>query len=169
MNDYFRQCHLLVISGWKSGLNDTIVDDENTRQRIAAITDTLGISISFHAAPEELTRLNWPVEGISVHGPFDFPATSYHEAFQLGYRKVVGLFALPDGLSEAHIEEAFLSIRPLDFCIGPDNGGGLYLLGMNMFDDTVFLNRDWGSQGFYKQITRCIGIQKKVLYKLPVL
>jgi glycosyltransferase A (GT-A) superfamily protein (DUF2064 family) len=62
-----------------------------------------------------------------------------------------------------------LSIRPLDFCVGPDTEGGIYLLGMNVYEEKLIQGKPWLGTTISKSIIREIGNQKKITYKLPTL
>ncbi|MFM9009023.1 MAG: DUF2064 domain-containing protein, partial [Bacteroidota bacterium] len=93
---------------------------------------------------------------------------AFREAFASGKRKVGGLLSIPNGLETKHLEEAFLSLRILDVCIGPDQQGGIYFLGMNAFAPEHF-PIDWQEARIAKQHIRRLGDHKKILYRLPAL
>jgi hypothetical protein len=93
---------------------------------------------------------------------------AFRKAFDAGKRKVGGLFSIPNGLETKHLEEAFLSLRILDVCIGPDQQGGIYFLGMNAFATEHFPN-EWQEARVAKLHIRRLGDHKKILYRLPAL
>jgi hypothetical protein len=110
----------------------------------------------------------WP-KNESSPGEIELIASAYRRGFEEGYRKVAGIFSFPDALEKKHLEEAFMSIRPLDCCVGADTAGGIYFLGMNRNEEGLISHQPWGQSTLSKSIIREIGNQKKIMYKLPVL
>ena len=91
------------------------------------------------------------------------------QAFNLGYRKVVLIENDMVNLETKHLEEAFNSLKLIEFCIGTKKFGGFYLLGMNYFEPSIFYQMNLDSPSVIKDCIREIGKVRKALYKLPVL
>lgn len=99
----------------------------------------------------------------------EFLISSFREAFDDMFRKVILLTAAPEGLQAKLLEEAFLSLRILDFTLGPTREGGIYLLGMNRYSPE-FLSAGQAPESFrYKTFQRRAGELKAALYKSAVL
>lgn len=84
-------------------------------------------------------------------------AAAFHTAFAEGARKAVIVGSdIPD-LSAPLVEEAFRLLDHYPLVIGPDHGGGYYLLGMKMLYQDLFL-RDlaWGTARVLERTLRII-------------
>lgn len=167
MNEYFKQCHIVFFRNLKTGDHDPISGGTEVDTTITALTSGLPAGQSIvNIVPEIKT---WPGEVASPDETAQLICPAFERAFSNGFRKVIGVFALPGGLTPALIQEALLSLRPLDFCLGPDGGGGIWLLGMNRYDPSVIHDMPWQGRDLTKKIIRRIGDQKKILYRLPCL
>ena len=72
-------------------------------------------------------------------------STAFQNAFNDNYKKVIIVGSdLPD-LEKHHIDDAFEKLDHHDIVIGPANDGGYYLLGMKKKNDSIFLNKNWGT------------------------
>lgn len=73
-------------------------------------------------------------------------AATFHTVFAEGARKAVIVGSdIPD-LTAALVEEAFRLLDHYPLVIGPDHGGGYYLLGMKMlYQDLFFRDLSWGT------------------------
>ncbi len=169
MNEYFKSCAILFFTGIKTGIHSSIVFNESTQLAIQEL-------ISLHALNFEIVQADgiqeandWPNSTIHSTAIENYLCAAYSKKFKEGFRKVIGVFSLPLQLAPKQMEEAMLSIRPLDFCIGPDTHGGIYLLGMNTYEEKLILHQPWLGTTLCKSIIREIGNQKKITYKLPTL
>lgn len=96
-------------------------------------------------------------------------AAEFENAFAAGFRKVVALFDSPHDFRSGHLEEAFLTLRIMDYCLGPDRHKGLYLFGMNAWHPELLEGFDFKAGESSRLLTRRIGERKEVMYRLPVL
>jgi len=168
MNAYWDTCYLIVFSGIRTGLHLPPLSGEEALSKVAPLLPSASIRIG-HAHYDATTHVEaWPKDQ-SDPGISDFIATAFRNGFGEGYRKVAGIFSCPDALEKKHLEEAFLSIRPLDCSLGVDTAGGVYLLGMNNMEERLIYDQPWGQATLSKSIIREIGSLKKIMYKLPVL
>lgn len=151
LNEYLSSCHLLVFRGLIQQ-NDPNELPPPESETLPELPDGLGTS--------EI-RLTTERQADQIIGAFQM-------AFASGNRKVGGLFSGPKSLETKHLEEAFLSLRILDVCIGPDQQGGIYFLGMNAFAPEHF-PIDWKEARIAKLHMRRLGDHKKILYRLPAL
>jgi glycosyltransferase A (GT-A) superfamily protein (DUF2064 family) len=124
----------------------------------------------FRSAPEELIIFTATknVQAIPLDGA-DSPAAEFEKVFSAGFRKAVALLHCPDGLHSNHLEEAFLTLRIMDYCLGPDRQKGLYLFGMNAWRPELLEGFDFNAAESSRLLTRRIGERKEVMYRLPVL
>jgi glycosyltransferase A (GT-A) superfamily protein (DUF2064 family) len=151
LKEYLSSCQLLIFRGFIPAGEERNTD---TRKETAIPQLPEGLSsLEIHLDPEN--------QSDQIHKAFA-------DAFATGKRKVGGLLSLPSGLEAKQLEEAFLSLRVLDACIGPDSSGGMYFLGLNSFDPSM-LPADWNESRLCKVHTRRLGDLKKVLYRLPSL
>lgn len=77
-----------------------------------------------------------------------------NNAFQFGfnekYSKVIIVGSdLPD-LNKYHINKAFEQLDNYDMVIGPAKDGGYYLLGMKKMNESIFKNKDWGTDSVFR-------------------
>jgi glycosyltransferase A (GT-A) superfamily protein (DUF2064 family) len=93
---------------------------------------------------------------------------AFEAAFEEGFRKVILLTTAPKGLTQDHLQEAFLSLRILEVCMGPGKDGNLYLAGMNTFNPEILINSILDEKPTWKAFQRAVGAQKAAMYKLPV-
>lgn len=170
MKQYFSQCIVLFFPKIRCGKLPAISDLPSDRVIIEKLMENLPVQFEIINNTTTYNSDNWPVASdSSTVNPDSFIATSFAAKFDNGFRKVVGIFSIPEAFHSKLIEEALLSIRPLDYCLGPEKSGGIYLLGMNMFDESLIIGKPWNDTMLSKSIIREIGRQKKILYKLPVL
>lgn len=170
MNEYWNACCLLCFTGIRTGVIAPLNSFEEIRQQLLKTGHPQVAEVRYYPYPEPTNVDAWPKsENDTMAGEKKFIEDAFQSAFDDGYRKVVGIFSLPSSLTSKHLEEAFLSIRPLDVCLGADTGGGLYLLGMNAFEPGLITPQPFGQPTLAKSVTREIGTMKKIMYKLPVL
>lgn len=169
MNDYFKTCAFLFFTGIKTGIHPALEINETTYRFIHDFVRLHELNFEILKADGLNISNVWPHQRVNSTDIENYLCEGYSKKFNEGYRKVIGIFSLPANLSQKHLEEAMLSIRPLDFCVGPDTQGGIYLLGMNIYEEKLILHQPWLSTTISKSIIREIGNQKKITYKLPTL
>lgn len=170
MNDYWNSCCLLCFTGIRTGSIVPFLSPDEMKQQLMTTGHPPIAEIRYYPFPTPTNVDAWPKsENESMQQEKIFIESAFQCAFEDGYRKIVGLFCFPGALTSKHLEEAFLSIRPLDVCLGADTSGGLYLLGMNAFDPELIQPQPFGQPTLAKSVTREIGSMKKIMYKLPVL
>lgn len=167
MNDYFRQGHLLVFTGIHTSGDCLNESDTSSLDKIGLLIDEVGANCSVIHWKNHHPEIGWPDESNPDHAIDQAIAEAFSIAFEAGARKVAGLFCFPPLLGKQQLEEAFLSLRLMDCCIGPRPDGGIYLLGMNTFYPHLLENRNWGDSRLCKNLIRDIGARKQILYKLP--
>lgn len=167
MNEYFSQCHLLFFRSTRTGKNPPLQGSVSEEWKIAELMKDIPASVSI-IENTDADNGDLPDES-SSSATAQLISSSFEAAFGAGHRKVAAIFSLPGGLTPALIQEALLSLRPLDFCLGPDSDGGIWLLGMSRYDPNVITAMPWHGKNLAKTITRNIGQVKKILYRLPCL
>lgn len=65
--------------------------------------------------------------------------------FEQGYQKIVLIGSDLFDLESADLLNAFEALDTYDACIGPAEDGGYYLLGLSFWDQSLFENKDWGT------------------------
>ena len=70
---------------------------------------------------------------------------AFSEIFNLGYEKVIIIGSDVLDLEEGIIADAFEKLDHHDTVIGPAKDGGYYLLGMTVFNPSLFKNKVWGT------------------------
>lgn len=169
MNEYFKTCTILFFTGIKTGIHPALMFNESTQLAIQELMSQYNLNVEILQADGIQVANDWPNSNLYSTEIEKYLCTAYSKKFNEGFRKVIGVFSLPSLLTSKHIEEAMLSIRPLDFCVGPDSHGGIYLLGMNTYEEKLILHQPWLGSTLSKSIIREIGNQKKITYKLPTL
>lgn len=169
MNDYFKTCAFLFFTGIKTGIHPALEINESTHHFIQELLQLHELNIEILKSDGSTINNEWPNQPENSIGIENYLCAGYQKKFNEGFRKVIGVFSLPTTLTQKHLEEAMLSIRPLDFCVGPDTQGGIYLLGMNIYEEKLILHQPWLGTNISKSIIREIGNQKKITYKLPTL
>jgi glycosyltransferase A (GT-A) superfamily protein (DUF2064 family) len=166
MIEYWEKCCLIVFAGVPAGSNAALKKETIDLQHIACLLPDPAIKTIFFEAGNDTNVEAWP-KTTTITGIDQQIQMAYEAAFTGGARKVAALFSLPEKLEKKHLEEAFMSLKILDFCVGPDHDGGIWLLGMNLPDFSVISAQPWGQNTLNKAITKEIGGAKKVMYKLP--
>jgi rSAM/selenodomain-associated transferase 1 len=67
------------------------------------------------------------------------------------------------------LRDAFVQLESADYCIGPAEDGGYYLIGVNSPDESVFLGKTWSTENVFKEAKESIEEAGKTLAVLPVL
>lgn len=95
----------------------------------------------------------------------DRMANAFLDGFEAGYAHIVIIGSDLWDLNPKDIREAFEALRDKDFVLGPASDGGYYLLGMNVYQDDVFQDMEWGSATVCNRTLVRLGIQNT--YLLP--
>lgn len=114
-------------------------------------------------------KLDYTVSSIPAATHHAIWQQAFSAAFDAGYRKVILLHAAPAGFMQKHLEEAFLSLRILEVCMGPLKDGGLYLTGLNQFRPELLENNLRETLPLWKTLQRSAGSVKAAMYKTPLL
>ncbi|WP_445747638.1 TIGR04282 family arsenosugar biosynthesis glycosyltransferase [Polaribacter sp.] len=75
---------------------------------------------------------------------------AFLEAFQSGFEKVIIIGSDLYDLTPEIISTAFQQLDKNDVVIGPAIDGGYYLLGMKKLHQTIFQNKNWGTESVRK-------------------
>jgi len=70
---------------------------------------------------------------------------AFINAFNDDYEKVIIIGSDLYDLRPHHLEQAIEALNHNDVAIGPAKDGGYYLLGMKTLHESVFKNKDWGT------------------------
>jgi hypothetical protein len=110
-----------------------------------------------------------PDEKLLPEGPMpEVLNTVFEDGFLKGFRKVVILKPVITP-TPALLDEAFFSLKLIECCIGLNDTGDFYLLGMNDFRPEILAFIPPEDSLIGKKIIRRIGDQKLALYKTPTL
>ncbi|MFD0963736.1 TIGR04282 family arsenosugar biosynthesis glycosyltransferase [Pseudofulvibacter geojedonensis] len=71
---------------------------------------------------------------------------AFSDSFKNGYKKVLIVGSDLYDLTPQHIEDAINQLDNHDVVIGPALDGGYYLLGMKELNQSVFENKEWGTE-----------------------
>lgn len=167
MNDYFRKwCCLLVIdhpaiNGKPEGSFDT-----TSYHKIISLVEELGCHCYIYASKQEEHDLITWIDP-SVLSENNIAEDIFSKAFKNNFRKVI-LIDHNKPVTAAVLQEAFSSLKMIEFCMGP-SGDGCYLFGMNMHERLFFQNSPKVFLSDRKLLIRNIGQLKLALYKTPLL
>ena len=166
LNKYFSQCCLLLFPDSEGSVDSAF----SALHNVSAGLDLEKRVYTHHPQTAEYWRnkgYQVSISETSNAGGEYLPA--FRKAFEDMFRKVILLRSSPDGLETRHLEEAFLSLRILEFTLGPAKEGGIYLLGMNRFEPGFLEEEITGEPFSYKTLQRRAGALKAAMYKSPVL
>jgi hypothetical protein len=163
LSSYLRQCCLLIVP-----------DEQSATAAFSAIhTVTAGLIVAkkvLTGSPptfETWKKNEYATEVIQNCTRTELWTKAFETAFEEGFRKIILLNDAPAGLNQQHLEEAFLSLRILEVCMGPGKDGGLYLIGMNAFLPEILINSALDDKPAWKTFQRAVGMEKAAMYKLP--
>ncbi len=72
---------------------------------------------------------------------------AFHNGFEVGYKRIVGVGSdLPD-LSAEVISEGLELLKSNDAVFGPSDDGGYYLIGISKPTPCIFENKQWSTEG----------------------
>lgn len=70
---------------------------------------------------------------------------AFREGFRDGYTGIVLIGSDLWELDKEILEKAFLELERYDFTLGPAQDGGYYLIGMSRLKESLFNNKNWGT------------------------
>lgn len=70
---------------------------------------------------------------------------AFAEGFEAGYRHIIIIGSDMYDLSAVELDEAFTALRNKEFVMGPAKDGGYYLLGMRSLEESLFIDKEWGT------------------------
>ena len=129
LREYWEKCCLIVFAGVRAGSSPALQKETIDTQHISSLLHDPAIKTIYFEINLDTNVEGWP-KNETITGIDEKLQMVYEEAFAGGARKVVALFSLPEKLEAKHLSEAFLSLKILDFAVGPDTEGGIWLLGM---------------------------------------
>lgn len=153
MEEYRKKCCLALL----------LDENQESEAILQSVADTPYETIIWKKNPSADSELTLP-EGQMP----EVLNTIFEDGFSRGFRKVV-IFKPATTPTPALLDEAFFSLKLIECCIGLQDNGDFYLLGMNDFRPEIlaFLPPEDGLVG--KKIIRRIGDQKLALYKTATL
>jgi glycosyltransferase A (GT-A) superfamily protein (DUF2064 family) len=183
MNDYWKKCCLLIFESNRDAIGYQGLVKEIGSEKALAVYNGLLKNTSEICKDLKVSKQIWSeVEKEEIWDEYEFEfyknqgnghsahlEFAFQQAFEQGFRKVIALKADTLQLTTKILEEAFLSLKFIEFCIGPEDQGGFYLIGMNQFEQSVFYNKDWKSATLCKSVIKEIGALKLALYKTKTL
>ncbi len=96
-------------------------------------------------------------------------AQAFQAAFAAGARQVAIIGSDCPDLTGGVLEQAFTALDTADNVIGPVPDGGYYLLGMRIFDPSLFSNIEWSTQTVRSITLTRIAAAGKTCVRLPML
>ena len=165
MNDYLKKwCCLIIFNIDKNNIDDvpTIVSKIDCDKYLYCNKEIIE-----HDKLNSVTSQKYLLQeeedlGIQIKNAFE-------NAFAKGFRKVVLIKSDFDKLQSVQIMETFNCLKMIEFCIGPKSNGNYYLIGMNYFEPSLFINKQWNSPTLLKETIKDIGKLKFALYKLSTI
>ena len=76
---------------------------------------------------------------------------AFEQAFAKGYQQVIGIGTDIYDLKAADIQAGFIQLETYDFCLGPANDGGYYLIGMTEYQPKLFQNKSWSTSSVLQE------------------
>lgn len=76
---------------------------------------------------------------------------AFAKAFQQGFQQIVIIGSDLLDITTEDINEAFEALETYDYVLGPAEDGGYYLLGMNKLNNSLFENKEWGSNSVLQE------------------
>ncbi|CAN5471845.1 hypothetical protein BH11BAC2_BH11BAC2_07500 [soil metagenome] len=166
MNPYFQQCCLMIFV--RKTPNDLTIQHQELAKIIAGFPIHVQLFYEdLNAKADAITSLSEERILLKSASPYQQLTDAFHQAFEKGFRKVVMLESEVAGLLPKHLEEAFFSLKILEFSLGPRKNGGLYLLGMKQYEPLLFQDQLNNPELLSKTLIRNMGVLKMALYKLP--
>lgn len=70
---------------------------------------------------------------------------AFDQGFLDGFKNIILIGSDMYDLSQKDIEDAFLALENYNFVLGPADDGGYYLIGMKQLNESIFLEKSWGT------------------------
>ncbi|EAR00511.1 TIGR04282 family arsenosugar biosynthesis glycosyltransferase [Maribacter sp. HTCC2170] len=90
---------------------------------------------------------------------------AFRKGFESGFENIIVIGSDMYDLSKKDLTEAFTQLKTSNFVVGPAEDGGYYLLGMNIYNETVFKNKKWGTNSVFNETMTDLKIEKTHLLK----
>lgn len=172
MKDYLQKCCLLIfIEGFQKENPDAEIQQRLIGKLLSMISAfNVTKHIYYSGDPSDFDGFD------SMYSKIISPTSenqilnyqnAFEKAFAEGFRKVVMITHQTPQLEIKNLEEAFYSLKIIEFCIGPSTNGNYYLIGMNNFVRDILAVTETSSLTKCKATIRAIGELKAALYKLP--
>tara|TARA_R110002051_G_scaffold149720_1_gene222276 strand:- start:6420 stop:7031 length:612 start_codon:yes stop_codon:yes gene_type:complete len=85
---------------------------------------------------------------------------AFKNGFDDGFEKIIIIGSDMYDLNKTDLENAFLQLDDADFVVGPAEDGGYYLLGMKLFEPSLFKNKKWGTATVLKDTLKDLTYKK---------
>ena len=76
---------------------------------------------------------------------------AFQQAFANGYQQVIGIGTDIYDLKATDIQAGFDQLETHEFCLGPANDGGYYLIGMTEYQAKLFQNKSWSTSSVLQE------------------
>lgn len=76
---------------------------------------------------------------------------AFQQGFAQGYQQIIGIGTDIYDLKAADIQVGFDRLATNDFCFGPANDGGYYLIGMTSYFPRIFKDKSWSTASVLKK------------------
>lgn len=70
---------------------------------------------------------------------------AFKNGFHAGFEKIIVIGSDMYNLAQDDLEEAFSTLETHDYVVGPAEDGGYYLLGMKSLNQSLFQDKEWGT------------------------
>ena len=77
--------------------------------------------------------------------------STFKHAFANGYQQVIGIGTDIYDLNAGDIQDGFDQLETYDYCLGPANDGGYYLIGMTEYQPKLFQNKSWSTSSVLQE------------------
>jgi glycosyltransferase A (GT-A) superfamily protein (DUF2064 family) len=148
MEEYFKKCCLFLYEG----INDVEVYHQSKSDSFSIYNKSITESetITLPRASDTAQKMK----------------EAFMKCFNKGYRKVIMINSNLE-IDNEIIKHSFLTLKMVDFCIGPTGEGNIYLIGMNSYEPSLFDEIQLNGENHFKQVVKSIGRLKKAIYRLP--
>ncbi|MGB5356009.1 MAG: TIGR04282 family arsenosugar biosynthesis glycosyltransferase [Eudoraea sp.] len=88
---------------------------------------------------------------------------AFKTGFQNAYQKIIIIGSDIYDLDTTTLQEAFEKLENHDYVLGPAKDGGYYLIGMKRLNESLFINKVWGTSSVLKNTLKDISNDKVFL------
>jgi len=92
-------------------------------------------------------------------------SNAFRKGFEDGFENIIIIGSDMYDLDMTDLEVAFDTLKQNDFVIGPAEDGGYYLLGMKVYNESVFKNKNWGKEKVFQSTMDDLKNEKVSLLK----